>query len=116
MMKMTVAVAVGVSDGVELGTNVDIKVSVGGGSNIAVWVWAAPAVATTIVWMVSRTAVGFDATGVGSPGSAHAISRNSAESKKESFLMDCTFMVSNPSLPGFEYKLHRTKMCFTNHE
>lgn len=90
---MTVAVGVGVSEGVELGTNVDIKVSVGGGSHIAVWVWAAPAVATTIVWMVSRTAVGFDASGEGSPGSAHASSRNSAESKNEIFFMDCTFIV-----------------------
>ena len=52
-MKMTVAVAVGVSVGVKLGTNVAVGVSLGGGSTSAVCVWAAPAVATTIVWIVS---------------------------------------------------------------
>lgn len=116
IMKIIVAVGVGVSVGVKLGTKVAVGVSLGGGSTIAVCVWAAPAVATTIVWMVSRTAVGSDATGDGSPGSAHASIRNNAEIKSKCFFMEFRFMVANSSLFGFENELHGTKLCFPNHE
>ena len=62
--KMIVSVAVGVSVGVEVGASVDVEVLVAVGMTRAVWVWAAPAVATTIVsrdpgagaWSGSETA------------------------------------------------------------
>jgi hypothetical protein len=115
-MKIMVAVGDGVSVGVKLGIKVAVGVSLGGGSTKAVCVWAAPAVATTIVWMVSRTAVGSGATGDGNPGSAQARAKNSAEIRSKIFFIVCTFTVTNSSLFGFENELHGTKLCSTDHE
>lgn len=94
-MKMTVAVAVGVSVGISVGGSVAVEVEVGGGSALAVCVWAAPAVATTMVSREPGAMVGFDALGkVGSAGRAHASKRSSAVIKGINFLAEYLFMVA----------------------
>jgi len=90
---MNVAVAVGVSVGVKLGGNVAVDVSAGGGSTSAVCVCAAPAVATTIVWMDPGAEVGFDATGAGMPGNTHASRTSSVTSGRMNFLKERVFMI-----------------------
>lgn len=95
--KITVAVGVCVSVGVKVGGNVAVNVSAGGGSTRAVWVCAAPAVATTIVCMRPGSVVGFGATGPGRPGTAHANMTGSTESRNTIFLMECVFMFASQS-------------------
>ena len=97
MIKIIVAVAVGVSVGVKLGGNVAVDVSAGGGSTSAVCVCAAPAVATTIVWMEPGLEVGFGATGDenGSPGSAHASRTDNTASRMTDVFIECMLMFAN---------------------
>jgi len=97
---MTVGVAVGVSVGGKVGSRVAVAVSLGGGKTNAVWVCAAPAVATTIVCMRPGSEVGFAPAGAERLGNAHpSVSANIA-SRNTSFCMERVFMFATASLPG----------------
>ena len=88
-MNITVAVGVSVSVGVELGATVGVMVIVGDGTTSAVCVWAAPAVATTIVSREPGAGDGFEIAGIGRAGNSHASTTNNATNKKMSFFTAC---------------------------
>jgi len=111
IMKMTVAVGVGVSEGIALGTRVNVGVSVGGGDTKAVWVCAAPAVATTIVWMTPGFGVGFVAFGEGSTGKAQAKRSSNVASGRMSFLRKAVFMIVHQE-PYLDVKTNCTEQKF----
>jgi len=115
MMNMTVGVDVSVSVGVRLGTNVGVIVMVGEGFTSAVWVWAAPAVATTIV---SREpgggGDGFERAGTARPGNSHASTTDNATNKRRSFFAECFSMVHHNILFDGKFKFYGTEFCPAN--